>query len=144
MLTIFADTVNATEEVFKFQAVAKLSTKKVLCFGQDCPYLLIERARQMKTKDYLKVLQTAYCYLETQPKWENHQLTMIEVCNNQKDLPLKLTVQSYQTSGEHLTYGTCETTMQELMEMNEKILFLNNAKGRKTKQYIKFDQFKID
>jgi hypothetical protein len=44
-LKVFADSVKTTEDLIKFQICANLKSKKVLCFGCDNPYLLIERAR---------------------------------------------------------------------------------------------------
>ena len=72
LLKIFADSVNATEDVIKFQICASLKTKKVLCFGTDNPYLLIERARVNNHKDYVRVLQTQYKFNCKEPWWDAH------------------------------------------------------------------------
>lgn len=45
ILTVRADKVKKTEDIIKFQISAALKTKRLLCFGHDAPYLLIERAR---------------------------------------------------------------------------------------------------
>ena len=44
-LKVFADSVKITSDVIKFQIIGKLHSKKLLCFGSDNPYLMIERAR---------------------------------------------------------------------------------------------------
>ena len=44
-LKVQADSVKITSDVIKFEVAASLKSKKVLGFGSDNPYLMIERAR---------------------------------------------------------------------------------------------------
>ena len=46
-LIVRADKIKKTEDTFKFQIAGTLKSKKFLCFGNDAPYLIIERARQV-------------------------------------------------------------------------------------------------
>jgi len=57
-LKVFADSVTATEDVIKFQISAELKSLKILCFGNDNPYLMIERAKQNNHKEFVRTLQT--------------------------------------------------------------------------------------
>ena len=53
---MFADVIQVTSDVLKFQISAKLKSNKFFCLGRDCPYLVIERAEGQK--EGVKVLQT--------------------------------------------------------------------------------------
>lgn len=50
-LIVRADKIRKTQDLIKFQISAMLNSMKFLCFGNDAPYLMIERARQNDTKD---------------------------------------------------------------------------------------------
>lgn len=56
-------------------------------------------------------------------------MTMTEFCNNSKFLPIKLSVYSYQNSGEHPLYGSVITSTREI-EMGIVKLNLLDKKGR--------------
>ena len=84
-LIVRADKVRKTDDIIKFQISAQLKSKKILCFGNDAPYLLIERARQNNSiSDMVKVFKTSTAHDETCPRWEPHTLQMTEFCNNNK------------------------------------------------------------
>lgn len=69
-------------------------------------------------------------------------MTMTEFCNNNKFLPMRLSVFKYTNSGDHPSYGSVVTTTRDiemLPDGPEGKLYLNNSKGKKTKQYITFN-----
>ena len=53
ILKIKGDQVKRTEDPVRFQIEANLSSKKLLCFGADVPYLLIERARNLDEENQI-------------------------------------------------------------------------------------------
>jgi hypothetical protein len=55
ILKVFADSIKITSDVIKFQIVGKMNSCKTLCFGQDSPYLIIERAKQNNQKEFVRV-----------------------------------------------------------------------------------------
>ena len=59
-LKVCADTLKSSEHVVKLQISGHLRTKKILCFGSDHPYLIIERSRKEKKLDFVRVLKTQY------------------------------------------------------------------------------------
>lgn len=142
-LMIFADSVNASEDVIKFQVSAMLKSKKILCFGNDNPYLLVERARKNNHHDFVRVLQTSYQIETTEPWWNTHQMTMTEFCNNNKFLPIRLSAYAYVNSGDHPCYGSVVTTTREIEMSSDRELILLNEKGRPSGCVV-FNQLKMD
>lgn len=57
-------------------------------------------------------------------------MTMSEMCNNNKNLPLKFSVYSYiNSAGEHPLYGSVISSMKEIEAADKKSLKLKNKKG---------------
>lgn len=83
-IKVYADPNTATEETIKFQMRAELKSVKVMCFGQDNPYLKIERAKLLYRKEFETVVKTKYNYDEKQPVWDQIELTLTELCHNIK------------------------------------------------------------
>jgi len=142
-LKVFADSVKVTSDVIKFQIIGKLHSKKLLCFGSDNPYLMIERARQNNQKDFVRVLQTQYKFEDREPWWDAHQMTVSEFCNNNKYLPLRFSVYSYTNSGDHPKYGDVVLTLKDIEMRVEQEIAIKNARG-KNKGWIKFKTLKMD
>ena len=96
-----ADKVKKTEDIIKFQISAELKSRKFLCFGNDAPYLLIERARQINSEsepnssEMVKVYKTTTAHDNLHPWWEPTTLFMTDFCNNNKQLPLRISVMHY-------------------------------------------------
>ena len=124
------------------------------CFGIDNPYLLIERHRTLEessksasimkesveeetkppaysknTEDWVRVLKTNYTFDNKNPLWDPIACSMSEICNSNKVLPLRLSVYSYDNSGEHFLYGRVVTTIREI-EMGCTTLQIRNPKGK--------------
>jgi hypothetical protein len=71
-------------------------------------------------------------------------MTMTEFCNNSKFLPIRLSVFSYQNSGDHPCYGKVITSTREIEMLPEDgKLWLLNDKGKKA-GYLQFNQLKMD
>lgn len=134
MLKIWADKIKSTADIIKFQISAELKSKRFLCFGTDNPYLQIDRARQAHTDDFVKVYRTNHKFQETNPWWDPHLMTMTEFCNNNKHLPIRLSVYNYSNSGEHKMYGSVEITTRGIEMLPGKVLVLKDPKGRVTGQ----------
>lgn len=90
---------------------------------------MIERARQSNHKEFVRTLKTSYKFENKNPWWDAVQMTMTEFCNNSKYLPIKMSVYSYQNSGDHPHYGSVITTTREI-EMGIVELVLLNKKGK--------------
>ena len=104
-MIVRADKIKKTEDIIKFQIEADLKSKKFFCFGSDSPYLQIERARQNVSEsghgDMVRVFRTANYYDTVKPRWEPHTLTMTQFCNNNKQLPIRISVYNYKNTGDH-------------------------------------------
>ena len=100
-----ADKIKKTDDIVKFSVRAELKSRKFLCFRQDNPYLLIERAKKNSNKDMLRVTKTNIKFDTTTPWWDTMQLSMTEFCNNDKYLPIRFTVYSFSNSGPNQMYG---------------------------------------
>ena len=148
-LIVRADKIKKTEDVIKFQISAILKSKKFLCFGVDQPFLVIERARQVLQTDedednMVKVFSTLIAYDQINPWWEPTTLAMTEFCNNNKQLPLRISVYNYQNHGDPQLYGQVETTARAIeMAYQANSLELSNAKGKVTGS-ITFNQLLLD
>jgi hypothetical protein len=113
-LKIQGDVVRKTEDIIKFQIRGILKSRKFLCFGFDNPYLLIERGKIDKPGDYMRIFKTDFKYEDANPWWDTYSMSMTDFCNNNKHLPLRLTVKSHSNHGEHPIYGSVETTTREI------------------------------
>ena len=91
----------------------------------------------------VKVYRTTTAHDKLQPWWDPQTLYMTEFCNNNKQLPLRITVFNYKNHGEHSEYGHVETTTRGIeMQAGESFTLLNQ-KGQKTGQ-LTFNQFEMD
>mgnify|MGYP000029303838 CR=1 FL=1 len=69
---------------------------------------------------------------------------MTEFCNNNKELPLKISVYNHTNNGDHKLYGSTMTTARQIeMKAAGEHLILTNAKKQKI-GYIAFNQFQMD
>ena len=142
-LIVRADKVKKTEDIIKFQISAHLKSQKFLCLGIDQPYLQIERARQNNLNSLVRVFKTSTAHGDINPWWEPHQLYMTDFCNNNKQLPLRISVYNYKNSGAHNLYGSVDTTTRNIEMLAGGTLALKDAKG-KVKGTITFNQFMMD
>lgn len=143
-LTVIADKIKKTEDKVKFQISALLSSKRFLCFGSDAPYLMIERARQVDNLDFVRIWQSRTAHDDISPWWEPQELSMTEFCNNNKMLPLRLTVYNYRNNGTHESYGYVETSTRGIeMVGSEEPMIIRDKKGKKMGELF-FNQFQMD
>ena len=70
--------------------------------------------------DFVQVHKTNYKFDETNPWWDPYEMPMSELCNNNKNLPLRLTVASYTNSGDDPIYGSITTTTKDIEMLPEK------------------------
>ena len=80
----------------------------------------------------MQVYKTSYKFDEAKPWWDPYEMSMSELCNNNKNLPLRLTVASYTNSGDDPIYGSVVTSTKEIEMLPEKdmTLFLKDMKGK--------------
>ena len=72
-------------------------------------------------------------------------MPLSELCNGNKNLPVRLTVASYTNSGDDPLYGQVITTMKEVEMLPEKNMKLNlKCKKGKDAGWLKFNTFKMD
>jgi len=70
-------------------------------------------------------------------------MTMTDFCNNNKQLPLRLSVKSYKNTGKHSMYGQVITSTREIeMAQNNKIN-IHDEKGKVTGT-LQFNRFEMD
>ena len=93
----------------------------------------------------MQVYKTDYRFDEHAPWWDPYEMSMSELCNNNKNLPLRLTVASYTNSGDDPTYGSIITSTKEIEMLPEKdmTLKLKDKKGNKAGT-ITFNTFEMD
>ena len=116
-LTVKADKIRKTQDLIKFQISADLRSQKFLCIGQDAPQVVIERAKQMDDKESFVVAWRSHiAHDEIKPWWEPTQLHMNVFCNNDKELPLRITVNNQRGNSQsnQKIYGFVETTTNEI------------------------------
>lgn len=71
-------------------------------------------------------------------------MTMTEFCNNNKLLPIRLSVYCYANSGQHPLYGRVTTTVRDIeMLPQDGILPIQDEKG-KSAGSLSINQFKMD
>ena len=93
--------------------------------------MLIERARQNDDRqDMVQVFKTSTAHDDLNPWWEPQTLFMTEFCNNNKQLPIRITVKNYSNAGAHKVYGSVDTTTRNIEMLAGGILELKDAKGK--------------
>jgi hypothetical protein len=92
--------------------------------------------------DWVRVFKTAYVFAEYKPLWESYKLKMTTLCNNNKTLPIRLTVKNFSNVGTHVIYGSVITSIREI-EMGRTKLCLESPRQRPA-GYIKMIQLKMD
>lgn len=155
VFTVRADTVYDCDDEAKLAFNANFKSHKILCYGADNPYLMIERSRnfedmqmtprskQQKFKsnygnkvedianvtDWVIVHKTPYIFDTNTPVWDPIKIKMSLLCNNNKKLPIRLSVHSFKNFGTNYCYGSCVTSLREI-EMGSNQLTLKTAKGK--------------
>lgn len=119
----------------------------------DNPYILVERARCLINKenvefneknfkttmgqavssmelvtDWVRIYKTDYIFSSNKPYWDPFNLKMSTLCNNNKKLPLRISVLSFANSGEHFLYGQVITSVREI-EMGKTVMQLTSRRG---------------
>lgn len=93
--------------------------------------------------DLVRVFKTSSKFDDSKPWWDAHSMSMTEFCNNNKLLPIRLSVYNYVNSGNHPLYGSVDTTTREIEMLPNGELKIKNLKGQVTGT-IKINQFKMD
>lgn len=91
-----------------------------MCFGVDNPYILVERARCLINNDnvefnnkhfkstmgqavaamelvtdWVRIFKSNYIFSSNTPYWDPFTIKMSSLCNNNKKLPLRISVLSF-------------------------------------------------
>ena len=80
----------------------------------------------------VRVFTTSTAHDETNPWWEPHTLFMTEFCNNNKQLPLRISVKNYSNNDAHKMYGSVEVTTRGIEMLSGGQLNLTNEAGKVT------------
>lgn len=91
----------------------------------------------------MRVFKSEFKYDEVNPWWDANQMSMTDFCNNNKTLPIRISVRSYRNAGEHPFYGSVVTTTREI-EMGGKNDIEIKDKNGKVQGTLKFNRFEID
>lgn len=70
-------------------------------------------------------------------------MTMAEFCNNNKYLPLRISVFSYTNSGDHPKYGSVICNLKDIEMLGKSEMAIRNTRGKKTGS-IRFETLKMD
>jgi len=78
--------------------------------------------------DWVRIYKTDYIFSSNKPYWDPFNLKMSTLCNNNKKLPLRISVLSFANSGEHFLYGQVITSVREI-EMGKTVMQLTSRRG---------------
>lgn len=67
----------------------------------------------------VRVLTTSIYHDTISPNWEPHTLYMTDFCNNNKQLPLRISVLNYVNNGPHKLYGSVNITTRGIEMLGE-------------------------
>lgn len=70
-------------------------------------------------------------------------MSMTDFCNNNKSVPIRLSVKCYMNAGLHPNYGSVTTTTREIEMTPDKKLFIRDDKGKVTGS-LQFNRFELD
>ena len=79
--------------------------------------------------DWVRVHKTNYLFDTSTPMWDPFTIRMSTLCNNNKKLPLRISVHSFKNYGTHYCYGSVITSLREI-EMGERELKLIAKRGK--------------
>lgn len=71
--------------------------------------------------DWVRVYKTNFIFDTCKPVWDPFTIKMSDLCNSNKKLPLKLSVNNFRNYGTHNSYGSVITSIREI-EMGRSVL----------------------
>ena len=79
--------------------------------------------------DWVRVHKSNYVFDTCTPVWDPFIIRMSTLCNNNKKLPIRISVHSFKNFGTHYCYGSVITSLREI-EMGRHILELTTSRGK--------------
>lgn len=134
-LIVQADQIFDCTDEAKMAFAGKIKSTKFLgCYGTDNPYVRIERSRTLESQDltrgedpavtdWVPVYQTNRLFGTSKCEWDPFTIRMSTLCNNNKKLPLRISVHNFRNYGTHYCYGSAITSIREI-EMGNTTLTL--------------------
>ncbi len=104
---------------------------------------MIERGKIEQPGEYMRVFKTEFKYADTNPWWDAYQMTMTDFCNNNKTLPIRISVLCYRNAGKHPIYGTVVTTTREIEMAPDSTIEIKDKNG-KVQGTLTFNRFELD
>lgn len=97
------DNVNTTNDEARMKVSANLIPFAVLCCaGINNPYLVISRSRDANNKsEFVRIYEGTHMVNNTNPMWNPMKIKMAQLCNGDRQLPIKFEVYSYNEAGNH-------------------------------------------
>ena len=92
----------------------------------------------------VRIFKTSIVHDDTHPWWEAVTLNMTEFCNNNKQLPLRISVYNYRNEGQHSLYGYTEKTTREIEMIGQGGVIELKDKKNRTSGTLRFNQFQMD
>ena len=123
-IIIRAEVVNEANKEFEISVNASgLMSKKLWCLNRDSPFLWIERSwapgKHVEEDEMIKVLETRPIRDTLEPSWDIGWVKVTDLCNGDATWPIKFSIMNHVESGNFSTYGTLETTLNDLVSKKE-------------------------
>ena len=94
-------------------------------------------------KDWVRICQTKFIFNQhTDLNFDHVSMKMTDFCNNNKTLPIRINVFSYENSGDHKLYGRVITSVREIELGNTDLELI--SKRNKLMGMLTIDNFKVD
>ena len=96
-----------------------------------------------KIKDWVRVTKTAVIFDKCKNlNFEHINFKLTDFCNNNKVLPIRISVYCYANAGDHELYGRVITSVREIEMGGETLEII--SKRDKTMGHLYVDYFKVD
>ena len=96
-----------------------------------------------KIKDWVRVKKTITIFDQCKNlNFDSLEFKLTDFCNNNKVLPIRISVHCYSNAGEHELYGRVITSVREIEMGKHKLEII--SKRKKSMGFLYVDQFKVD
>jgi len=134
-LHIRAEAISDTRDIFVAQFQGTKLANKDGFFGKSDPFLVISRCNE--DGSYTVCYKNDKIDNNLSPIWPQARISMVSLCNNDIDRPLRIEIFDWESSGRHKSMGIVDTSVRALIASHSTPLNVIEAdKKAKSKSYV--------
>ena len=137
-----ADSIKESNNEVEMQFSASGLPDKATCLcGSNDPFCVI--SRMIHHQEWVKVHVTDTIRGKTNPVFNRIKMPMAQLCNADKDAPVKFELYSERANGSHVYYGEFITCVAELQNGQRSFQLKNERLGGSGAGFFRFEHFQL-